>query len=314
MIAGYGALLLMGLILVLVRDAISEMVQEELATRLSRLPYYLLRLAALAVGRNSRAEICEEWEAELSFVLRDYDGLPVTRLLRGISYSAGFFRMMPRAGRVANRLLYPEPICAHPLRLSARRQIVKTAFDRLVALTALLTLLPLLGTLAVYIALTDGGPVLTREPRLGRGGRLFHLYRFRTTRPYLSLVGGTVPSRTQVTAAGTLLRRWSLDELPQLINVLRGDMSLVGPRPLAPPSPPPPGGDAAPGAAEWRRLVTLRLSAKPGITGLWQVTGRDMSLAEAVRLDICYVENWSLILDLQIMWKSWEAFGPAAAA
>ena len=97
--------------------------------------------------------------------------------------------------------------------------------------------------------------------------------------------------------SGAWLRRWSLDELPQLLNVLRGDMSLVGPRPALPEE-----------AARYGDHVRRRLAVKPGITGLWQVNGRsDLSWDEAVRLDLRYVENWSFVLDLQILWKTWSA-------
>ncbi|HXL20382.1 MAG TPA: sugar transferase, partial [Streptosporangiaceae bacterium] len=101
----------------------------------------------------------------------------------------------------------------------------------------------------------------------------------------------------RITRTGTWLRRWSLDELPQLINVLNGDMSLVGPRPALPDE-----------AAMYGDHVRRRLVVKPGITGLWQVSGRsDLTWDDSVRLDLRYVENWSLMLDLQILWKTLSA-------
>jgi lipopolysaccharide/colanic/teichoic acid biosynthesis glycosyltransferase len=101
----------------------------------------------------------------------------------------------------------------------------------------------------------------------------------------------------RVTAVGGWLRRWSLDELPQLINVLIGDMSMVGPRPALPQE-----------AALYGDHVRRRLAVKPGMTGLWQVNGRsDLSWDESVRLDLRYVENWSFMLDLQILWKTTAA-------
>jgi lipopolysaccharide/colanic/teichoic acid biosynthesis glycosyltransferase len=100
-----------------------------------------------------------------------------------------------------------------------------------------------------------------------------------------------------VTKTGALLRRYSVDELPQLFNVLFGDMSLVGPRPALPDE-----------TAKYGGHMRRRLVVKPGITGLWQVNGRsDLAWDEAVRLDVRYVENWSLALDLQILWKTWSA-------
>jgi lipopolysaccharide/colanic/teichoic acid biosynthesis glycosyltransferase len=104
-------------------------------------------------------------------------------------------------------------------------------------------------------------------------------------------------SDPRITRVGRLLRKYSLDELPQLWNVLKGDMSLVGPRPALPAE-----------AASYGSYVRRRLAVKPGITGLWQVSGRsDLPWDEAVRLDLRYVENWSLALDLQILWKTWSA-------
>jgi lipopolysaccharide/colanic/teichoic acid biosynthesis glycosyltransferase len=101
----------------------------------------------------------------------------------------------------------------------------------------------------------------------------------------------------RVTRVGAWLRRWSLDELPQLINVVFGDMSLVGPRPALPQE-----------ADLYGDHVRRRLAVKPGITGLWQINGRsDLSWEESVRLDLRYVENWSFVLDVQILWKTWSA-------
>ena len=111
------------------------------------------------------------------------------------------------------------------------------------------------------------------------------------------MAGFSVSGSPSITKVGTWLRRWSLDELPQLLNVVRGDMSLVGPRPALPDE-----------AARYGDYVRRRLVVKPGLTGLWQVNGRsDLSWEESVRLDLRYVENWSLVLDLQILWKTLSA-------
>ncbi|GAA3124699.1 hypothetical protein GCM10020001_051930 [Nonomuraea salmonea] len=100
----------------------------------------------------------------------------------------------------------------------------------------------------------------------------------------------------RITRVGAFLRKYSLDELPQLLNVLRGEMSLVGPRPPLPEE-----------VGKYGTDVHRRLAVKPGMTGLWQVSGRsDLTWEESVRLDLRYVENWSLILDLQILWKTWS--------
>jgi exopolysaccharide biosynthesis polyprenyl glycosylphosphotransferase len=197
----------------------------------------------------------------------------------------------------------------HP-ELAGGRQVVKAAFDKVTALLALILLAPVLVAIAVAIRLTDRSPAFYQQARVGRDGRCFTLYKFRT------MVVGADQQKAQlaalnqadgelfkiredprVTRIGAWLRHWSFDELPQLFNVLRGDMSLVGPRPALPEE-----------AARYACHVRRRLVVKPGITGLWQVSGRsDLPWDEAVRLDIRYVENWSFALDLQILWKTGSA-------
>jgi exopolysaccharide biosynthesis polyprenyl glycosylphosphotransferase len=190
------------------------------------------------------------------------------------------------------------------------RQLIKSAFDRAVAALALLLLLPLLLALAAAVRLHDGGPALFRQTRVGKDEKRFTLYKFRTMvidaeqrrTEVAALDDGAgllfkVRHDPRVTQVGRWLRRHSLDELPQLINVLIGDMSLVGPRPALPDE-----------TSSYGYHVRRRLAVKPGITGLWQVSGRsDLPWDEAVRLDVRYVENWSLVLDLQILWKTWAA-------
>jgi exopolysaccharide biosynthesis polyprenyl glycosylphosphotransferase len=197
----------------------------------------------------------------------------------------------------------------HPEFTGARR-VVKTAFDRAIAMAALILTAPLLAFVALAIKLGDGGPVLFRQTRVGKDGQTFTVYKFRTMvldaeARKVQLAGHNetdgvlfkMRKDPRVTPAGGWLRRWSLDELPQLINVLLGDMSMVGPRPALPDE-----------AARYGDHVRRRLMVKPGITGLWQVNGRsDLSWDESVRLDLRYVENWSFILDLQILWKTFSA-------
>ncbi len=193
---------------------------------------------------------------------------------------------------------------------SGVRWVIKGLFDKLAAISALLVLAPLLAGIALAIALREGRPVLFRQARVGKDGQCFNVYKFRTMvvdaeEKRASLASQNngngllfkVRNDPRVTRTGAWLRRWSLDELPQLLNVLKGDMSLVGPRPPLPDE-----------VAHYTEYVRRRLVVKPGITGLWQVSGRaDLPWDEAVRLDLRYVENWSLILDLQILWKSWPA-------
>jgi exopolysaccharide biosynthesis polyprenyl glycosylphosphotransferase len=197
----------------------------------------------------------------------------------------------------------------HP-EFSGVRRLIKTAFDRVVAIVALTLLLPLFLLLAAAISLSDGGPALFKQTRVGKDGEPFVLYKFRTMvvdaelrqAELIALNEGDgllfkIRTDPRVTQVGRWLRRHSLDELPQLINVLVGDMSLVGPRPALPVE-----------ADAYLDHVRRRLAVRPGITGLWQVNGRsDLSFEEAIRLDIRYVENWSFVLDLQILWKTWAA-------
>ncbi|MCK2213225.1 sugar transferase [Actinomadura sp. ATCC 31491] len=195
----------------------------------------------------------------------------------------------------------------HP-ELTGVRQLLKNVFDRLVAMALLVLLAPLLAGLAVAVRLTSPGPALFRQTRVGRGGRLFTILKFRTMRrgserQKVTLVSDRdgllfkIRNDPRVTPLGTRMRRHSLDELPQLINVVLGHMSLVGPRPPLPEE-----------VARYGDDVRRRLLVRPGLTGLWQVSGRsDLSWEESVRLDLRYVENWSLTLDLQILWKTWSA-------
>ncbi|MFD0657927.1 sugar transferase [Thermocatellispora tengchongensis] len=202
----------------------------------------------------------------------------------------------------------------HPQLVGVRR-LVKDLFDRLVAAALLVALAPLLLGLAVAVRAGDPGPALFRQTRVGRDGREFTILKFRTMvtdaeKRKIELVSDAngllfkVRRDPRVTPLGAWLRRHSLDELPQLINVLRGDMSLVGPRPPLPEE-----------VACYGDDVRRRLLVRPGMTGLWQVSGRsDLSWEESVRLDLRYVEHWSLMLDLQILWKTWSAVARGAGA
>jgi lipopolysaccharide/colanic/teichoic acid biosynthesis glycosyltransferase len=179
--------------------------------------------------------------------------------------------------------------------------------DRLLALLAIMVLAPVLVGISIAVGLTSRGPVLFRQVRIGRHGKPFVIHKFRTMRvdaeeqraevEHLNESDGTlfkVREDPRVTPIGRYLRRFSLDELPQFIDVLMGRMSLVGPRPPLPTE-----------VDRYASLVRRRLVVKPGITGLWQVSGRsDLSWDESVRLDLLYVENWSLALDITIMLKT----------
>jgi exopolysaccharide biosynthesis polyprenyl glycosylphosphotransferase len=205
----------------------------------------------------------------------------------------------------------------HPQR-EGSKLVFKTFFDRTAAAVALVALSPVFAMIALAIKAEDGGPVFFRQVRVGLNGRTFKVWKFRTMIVDAERQKAMLTQRNEgngalfkmrrdprITRPGTWLRRYSLDELPQLINVLLGDMSLVGPRPALPEET-----AKYDGTHMERRLVV-----KPGITGLWQVSGRsDLSLADSMRLDVHYVENWSLFLDLQIMWKTgWAVLGGGGA-
>jgi exopolysaccharide biosynthesis polyprenyl glycosylphosphotransferase len=197
----------------------------------------------------------------------------------------------------------------HP-QLSGFRLVFKGLFDRCAAAGALILLSPVMALLAAMIRLHDGGPALFTQTRVGKDGKVFKIYKFRTMvvdaeRHRAQLLEHNesdgvlfkLRKDPRVTAVGTHLRRWSIDELPQLFNVVLGHMSLVGPRPALPEE-----------AAEYAEHIRRRLVVKPGLTGLWQVNGRsNLSWEESVRLDLRYVENWSFALDLQILWKTTSA-------
>jgi exopolysaccharide biosynthesis polyprenyl glycosylphosphotransferase len=188
------------------------------------------------------------------------------------------------------------------------RRVLKSAFDRGVAGLALLVFSPVLIGLAVAIRLNSCGPALFKQTRVGHNGRVFTMIKFRSmfldSESRLTELAGQsqhgdgvlfkMRNDPRVTPIGRLLRKFSLDELPQLINVVNGSMSLVGPRPPLPRE-----------VARYEDHVHRRLLVKPGLTGLWQISGRsELAWDESVRLDLRYVENWSIAGDLQILWKT----------
>jgi exopolysaccharide biosynthesis polyprenyl glycosylphosphotransferase len=184
------------------------------------------------------------------------------------------------------------------------KSLYKQSFDFIFAACALLAVLPVMAVAAAGVKLTSRGPVFYRSERMGLDGEPFQMIKFRSMyedadKHLASLVGqneGAGPmfkirDDPRVTPIGRMLRRFSIDELPQFINVLRGDMSIVGPRP-------PLRGEVE----KYDGHVRRRMLVKPGVTGLWQISGRsDLTWDESVRLDLSYVENWSMIQDLQII-------------
>jgi exopolysaccharide biosynthesis polyprenyl glycosylphosphotransferase len=168
--------------------------------------------------------------------------------------------------------------------------LLKAAFDRLIGTLMLVLIAPLLFAIAAAIRITGAGPALTKEARVGAGGREFSMYKFRTRAPDQ----GAQDGGTRVTAIGQRLLRHSLDELPQLLNVAKGEMSLVGPRPPVPSQ-----------TADYSDDAIRRLRVRPGMTGLWQVSGRStLSWEQSLQLDLRYVDNWTMFLDLSILWRT----------
>lgn len=184
--------------------------------------------------------------------------------------------------------------------------LLKGAFDRVAAIFGLIILSPLLLVTAALIRFTSDGPVFFRQARTGRGGETIRVWKFRTMytdaeKRLADLLGANetdgllfkMKDDPRITKVGHWLRKFSIDELPQLINVVVGEMALVGPRPL-------PVNDS-----DFVGDVRRRMLVRPGITGLWQVSGRsNLSWEDAVRLDLYYVDNWSPMFDLMIMWKT----------
>lgn len=230
----------------------------------------------------------------------------------------------PGVSEIAGRRLHVQPVAGLSLlhvdepEFTGFRRILKGAFDRLVASLALIVFSPVLLAVAVAVRLDSRGTALFRQTRIGADSKPFTLYKFRSMcadaesrLPELQDRNANADgllfkdkADPRITRVGRFIRRYSLDELPQLINVVKGDMSLVGPRPPLPTEV-----DAY--SDDTRR----RLLVKPGITGLWQVSGRsDLSWDESVRLDLHYVENWSLTTDLMILWKTMFAVVHASGA
>lgn len=245
----------------------------------------------------------------------ELDGGTLRRLAWSLEEQRTDLFVAPALMDVAGPRISIRPVAGMPLlhvdhpEFDGAKQIVKNIFDRVMAGLALVVLLPAFVLIALLIRMTSPGPAFFRQVRVGKGGREFRVWKFRTMvvdaeRLKSSLLEANdvdgvlfkIRNDPRITGIGRFLRRYSLDEIPQLFNVISGQMSLVGPRPPLPEE-----------VAEYGTDVRRRLVVKPGMTGLWQVSGRsDLSWEESVRLDLRYVERWSLILDLQILWKTWS--------
>jgi exopolysaccharide biosynthesis polyprenyl glycosylphosphotransferase len=261
------------------------------------------------------ADVVRRYQVDTVAVLPcpELDGPALRRLGWDLETTNAELLLAPSVTEVVGTRVRIRPVSGLPLlhmerpELRGLRRLTKEAFDRGGSLVLLLLLAPLLLVLAAGVRFSSRGPVLFRQQRIGRDGRPFAMLKFR------SMVDGAdrmvdhlveqddgngvlfkLRSDPRVTPFGRILRRYSLDELPQLLNVLGGQMSLVGPRP--------------PLSSEVERYgfdMHRRFLVKPGITGLWQISGRsDLSWDDSVRIDVRYVENWSLTFDFMILWKT----------
>ena len=269
-------------------------------------------------GLDSVADAARSLGADTVAVLAcpEMDGIRLRELAWELEETGTGLCVAPALMDVAGPRTTIRPVAGLPLlhmdhpELDGGKQVIKTVFDKVAAGAALLVLGPLFGIVALAIRLNDRGPIFFWQTRVGKDGHTFRLCKFRTMvvdaeqrkadLAALNQGGGMLfklRSDPRVTKVGAVLRRWSVDEFPQFYNVLKGDMSLVGPRPAVPQE-----------VARYGNHMRRRLAVKPGLTGLWQVSGRsDLSWTDALRLDLRYVENWSFALDLQIIWKTWSA-------
>ena len=257
--------------------------------------------AATTVAVTSAEALGHSAMRELSW---DLEGMNVDMLVSpGVTDVAGP-RMMVR------------PVAGLPLlhidkpRYDGANRFLKASFDRAGAALLILVLLPVLVGCSVAVKVGSRGPVFYRAERIGVGNVPFDMWKFRTMVEGADKQKAALAQKNEgagvlfklrddprVTSVGKKLRRYSLDELPQLFNVLGGSMSLVGPRPPLRNE-----------VEQYSGLVTRRMLVRPGITGLWQVSGRsDLSWEESVRLDLSYVENWSIMQDAMILWRTFRA-------
>jgi exopolysaccharide biosynthesis polyprenyl glycosylphosphotransferase len=223
--------------------------------------------------------------------------------------SSGLYEIIT-TGLSVKEFAYVPLVGVNRVRLTGIDRALKAALDYSITLGALAVLLPLLALVAILVRLESAGPVLHRRRVMGLNGRQFDAFKFRTMVVNGDEILAAQPelrdelARThklrddpRVTRIGKILRRFSIDELPQLLNVVKGEMSLVGPRMISPEE-----------MARYDQWGINLLTIRPGITGLWQVSGRsDLRYEDRVRLDMHYIRNWSIWLDLQLLWQTLPA-------
>lgn len=231
--------------------------------------------------------------------------------------------MAPALTDIAGPRIHTQQVAGLPLihvttpTLEGGQRVVKRLFDIAVSAILIILCMPMMSVVAALIKLDDNGPILFKQERVGIRGIPFRMFKFRSmvtdAEQRLKQLGHLTDGNgvlfkmkndPRITRVGKYLRKFSLDELPQLFNILSGSMSLVGPRPPLPSE-----------VEEYEHDVRRRLLVKPGLTGLWQVSGRsDLSWQDSVRLDLYYVENWSLAGDLLILIKTFRAVFRSAGA
>jgi exopolysaccharide biosynthesis polyprenyl glycosylphosphotransferase len=298
--------------------------------QMNREPYHGYRVIGCCVPRRSDepgfifdgmpvlgslddvVDVVRQYEVDTVAVLPspELDGPALRRLGWDLEQTEAELLLAPAVTEVAGPRVRIRPVSGLPLMHLERpdfrggRRVLKSAFDRSVAGLGLLFLSPVLIGLALAVKASSCGPVFFMHERIGRGGTPFHVYKFRSMVPDADKIemalfeqneGNDVQFKMRrdprVTRIGSFMRRYSLDELPQLLNVVGGSMSLVGPRPHVTRE-----------VEQYGFDMRRRLLVKPGITGLWQVSGRsDLSWDDSVRLDVRYVENWTLTSDLMIL-------------
>lgn len=309
---------------------------EDMATTLSREAHYGLKVVCAVLptagqrpalldagvpvlgGFHRVLEAAQLSGADVVAVLSapELSGVTLRRLAWSLEGTSCDLVVSPGLVEVAGPRLSIAPVAGLPLlhverpEFTGIKRVLKASFDRCLATLALLALSPLLIGLAIAVRVTSAGPAIFRQARVGKHGEPFTMLKFRSMATdaedrLLELAPDSdgngmlfkMRRDPRVTRVGALMRRYSLDELPQLINVVRGDMSLVGPRP-----------PLSEEVAMYEDDTVRRLLVMPGLTGLWQVSGRsDLSWEDSVRLDLRYVDNWSLTTDLAILWKTARA-------
>ncbi len=281
-------------------------------------PALMERGVPVVGGFGSVAQAVRLTDADTVAVLASPDLGPeqLRRLAWDLEPTGADLLVAPSLVEVAGPRLSIRPVTGLPLlqveqpQFTGGRRIVKATFDRTMALALIVLASPIIAGIALAIMLTSRGPAFFKQQRIGKDGQAFTMWKFRSMVVDAEELRETLLERSdrdglmfkmhsdpRVTRVGAWLRRYSLDELPQLFNVFGGSMSMVGPRPPLPEE-----------VAQYGDDVRRRLLVRPGVTGLWQVSGRaDLSWEESVRLDLRYVDNWSLATDLLILWKTVRA-------